>query len=195
MESLAEIIDRHARRIPERLAFVAGDAWLDWAHYASGSDQVAERFVRAGLARGDRIGVLLPDGPGVHLAYVAAEKAGLVVVGIGPRAGAAEIRHLLARSEARALLSAASHREHDLPALVAALRDEALGLERHFVTRGELLDASCLVEHEGDPGGSAAIDAARRRRNFSTNQFGKGTMASIKFRRWDKITIPLRQIC
>ena len=98
MESLAEVIDRHARRIPEGLAFVAGDARLGWRQYAEGSNRVAERLVRAGLAPGDRIGVLLPDGPGVHLASVAAEMAGLVVVGIGPRAGAAEIRHLLSRS-------------------------------------------------------------------------------------------------
>ena len=39
--------------------------------------------------------MLLPDGFAVHVAFVAAERAGLTVVGIGHRAGDAEIRHLL----------------------------------------------------------------------------------------------------
>ena len=44
------------------------------------------------MSRGDRVAILLPDGPGIHVAFVACEKAGLVAVGIGPRAGLAEIR-------------------------------------------------------------------------------------------------------
>lgn len=115
--------------------------------------------MRAGLAPGDRIGVLLPDGPGVHAAYVGAEKAGLVVVGIGPRAGAAEIRHLLTQTEARALLSPARHREHDLRALAASLRAQGVPLEHHFLARGELLDAAHL---ERDGGEVDAAPAARR---------------------------------
>ncbi|HVN37039.1 MAG TPA: class I adenylate-forming enzyme family protein [Myxococcota bacterium] len=145
MESLACVIDRHARRIPERVAFAAGDARLTWGAYAEGSDRVAERLARAGLGSGDRVGVLLPDGPGVHLAYVAAEKAGLVAVGIGPRAGAAEIRHLLALTQARALISPAIHREHDLRALVGELCADGVPLEHHFVVEGELLADSCLA--------------------------------------------------
>ncbi len=170
MESLAEVIDRHARRIPERLAFVAGDARLSWARYAEGSDRVAERFVRVGLAPGDRIGVLLPDGPGVHLAYVPAEKAGLVVVGIGPRAGAAEIRQLLSRTQARALLSPDSHREHDLRGLFASLRAESVPLEHHFLAQGELLDVTRLA-HAADDAPRSAAPASRPRRLAPTDLF------------------------
>lgn len=162
LESLADVIDRHARRIPERTAFVAGDARLSWAGYAEGSDRVAEQLVRAGLAPGDRLGVLLPDGPGVHLAYVAAEKAGLVVVGIGPRAGAAEIRHLLALTGARALLSPASHREHDLRALFASLCAEGVPLAHHFLVQGELQGASSLSRDGGAPPVAAPTAPPRR---------------------------------
>ena len=61
--------------------------------------------------------MLLPDGPGAHVAYVAAERAGLIVVGIGPRAGLTEVRHLLDRTQASALLAPASHRGADLAEL------------------------------------------------------------------------------
>jgi acyl-CoA synthetase len=150
VESLAQVIERHARRTPERPAFLAGGTRLSWAEYAQGSEQVADALARAGLVRGDRVGVLLPDGPGVHLAYVAAEKAGLCVVGIGPRAGAAEIRHLLRLCGARALISPARHREHDLRAQVAALRAEGVPLEHHFLVEDELRGAAGL-RRDGGP--------------------------------------------
>jgi acyl-CoA synthetase len=93
--------------------------------------------VRAGLAPGERVAVLLPDGPGVHVAFVATEKAGLVAMGIGPRAGEAEVRHLIARSGATALLSRARHRELDTRAFVSRLRTEGAPLRHHFVAVGD----------------------------------------------------------
>jgi len=82
----------------------------------------------------------------VHATYVACEKAGLVAVGIGPRAGAAEILHLLQRTGAAGLLSHAHHRDFDLEQLAAELRESDGPLTRHLVvsdTGG--LDAPVLV--------------------------------------------------
>jgi acyl-CoA synthetase len=73
----------------------------------------------------------------VHVAFVATEKAGLVAVGIGPRAGEAEIRHLVRRSGAVALVSRAQHRDLDTRALVASLREDGAPLRHHLVTAGE----------------------------------------------------------
>ena len=133
LKPLAETIDAHAARIPDALAFAAGDDALTWRGYAQRSDALAAALVRAGLARGERVAVLLPDGPGVHVAFVATEKAGLVSVGIGPRAGEAEIRHLIARSGAVALVSRARHRDLDTRALVQRLRAEGAPLRHHLV--------------------------------------------------------------
>jgi acyl-CoA synthetase len=77
--------------------------------------------------------VLLPDGIDPHVAYVAAEKAGLVIVGIGPRAGVEEIRHLLERTGAAAWLSPAVHRDVDLRVCFEEFRSEGLPLRRHLV--------------------------------------------------------------
>ncbi len=54
--------------------------------------------------------VLLPDGVAVHVAFVAAERAGLTVVGLGHRAGDDEIRHLLTLTRADALVTLTEHR-------------------------------------------------------------------------------------
>src|SRR5262249_2746789 len=70
---------------------------------------------------------------GVHVAFVATEKAGLVAVGIGPRAGEAEIRHLVARSGAVALGSRAHHRDLDAGALAARLRAGGAPLRHQLI--------------------------------------------------------------
>jgi acyl-CoA synthetase len=138
MKALAAWIDAHAQQRPRSHAFRADEEVLTWADYARGSDRFARRLCDAGLEPGERIGVVLPDGPDVHLVYVAAEKAGLVVVGIGPRAGAEEISHLLRVTGARALVSPAHLRGLDLVDLVAGLRRDGLPLGEHFLAEREL---------------------------------------------------------
>ena len=98
MEALAQRIDDLAGKNPDGAAFISEDASLSWREYAERSDRFAAHLVDRGLAPGDRVAVMLPDGPGVHVAFVGCEKAGLVVMGIGPRAGSDEIRHLVRRS-------------------------------------------------------------------------------------------------
>ena len=106
---------------------------MSWADYARHSDRLAAHLVDLGLEPGERVAVLLPDGPGVHVTFVACEKAGLVVMGIGPRAGIDEIRHLVRRAGASALLSRGTLRGADLRALFATLRDEGAPLRHHVV--------------------------------------------------------------
>jgi acyl-CoA synthetase len=132
--------------MPEGVAFYSGDDTLTWSDYAGRSDRLAALLAQTGLAPGDRVAVLLPDGPGIHVAFVACEKAGLVAVGIGPRAGLAEILHLTRRTGAAALLSQRSHRELETPSLVRTLKDEGHSL-LHIVCKGELeLDSPIEID-------------------------------------------------
>jgi len=148
MQALSEVIDAHAAARPTQLAYLEGNQTLSWQGYARRSQRLAGVLAGLGLARGERLAVLLPDGPGVHIAYVAAEKMGLVAVGIGPRAGAAELRHLLGTTRAAALISRATHRDLDLAATVAELR--ATGELRHHL----------VVEAELDEGAPLLVDGA-----------------------------------
>ena len=65
----------------------------------------AEVIVASGLGRGEHLAVYAPDGVVVHVAFLAAEKAGVVAVGIGARAGASEAQHLATRTGCRAVLT------------------------------------------------------------------------------------------
>src|SRR5689334_8035161 len=123
--TLAERVREHARTNPDGLAFIAGEDRLTWRAFDERSDRLAGHLVASGLARGERMGVLLPDGVEVHLAYLAALKAGVIVVGLGPRAGRQELRHLLTVAGATALLSLDEHRGEPVDDLV-----DGLGLRR-----------------------------------------------------------------
>ena len=103
--TIAELVAAHAAANPDGLAFASEGERLTWDAYDRWSDQLAGHLVAEGFRPGDRVAVKMPDGPGVHAAFVACEKAGLVVVGIGGRAGAREVDHLMTRTGARHLIT------------------------------------------------------------------------------------------
>ena len=104
-----------------------------WAQYDERATRLARVLAGGRLARGDRVAVVLPDGAAVHITFVAAERAGLTVVGIGHRAGDAELRHLLGLTQAKALVTMAEHRGRPSSELFAELRAEGLPMAHHVV--------------------------------------------------------------
>jgi len=159
MQPLAARIDALAATRPSAAAFLSDTEDLSWAEYARRSDRFAAHLAGLGLAPGERVAVLLPDGPGVHVAFVGCEKAGLVVMGIGPRAGREEIRHLVRKSGAAALVTRAASRDHDFGALFEALRSDGVALRHHIVVERQLdTDEACYT---GGP--AAPVDLAARR--------------------------------
>ena len=163
-ETLGDVVARHAASRPDAPAYIVVDGVpprvLTWAQYHQRSSLLAALFVRAGLSPGDRLGVVLPDGATVHAVFLAAEKAGLVVVGIGARAGPAELRHLLDRTGATALVTQEDLLGQPAGELVGSLRvDGGPGL-RHIVVPDMLDPPDSPVLVDGSPveppGGAAA---------------------------------------
>ena len=91
-DCLTDVIRRHAADNPNGTAFVdeTGDR-MSWRVYDELSDRIAAALLSTDLQQTERIIVFMPDGPLVHAAFVGAEKAGVVVMGIGHRAGESEL--------------------------------------------------------------------------------------------------------
>jgi acyl-CoA synthetase len=102
--TVGDLVARWGRERPDDIAYVVGDERLSWREYDARATALSATLTAA-LPRGARIAVLLPDTAAVHVAFVSAERAGLVVVGMGHRAGEAEIRHLLRTTGAAAVVT------------------------------------------------------------------------------------------
>ena len=106
------------------------------------SGRLAELFGSIGFERTERIVVFLPDSGLLHAAYLAAERAGLIVVGIGHRAGRAELSHLIGRCEAVAFVDLLEDGTASGPgSLFESLRTEHPHL-RHHIRIAEVLTSS-----------------------------------------------------
>jgi acyl-CoA synthetase len=144
--TLLDQVRRLAATEGDRPAFLADAGSLSWSGYLAASFRLARVFDALGVAPGSRVGVLLPDSAIVHVAFLAAEQAGLTVVGIGHRAGDREIAHLLGRTKAELLVTLADHRGRDTTELVAALADLGAPVRSHVVVPlVEAEDAPVLV--------------------------------------------------
>lgn len=139
MRSLGEHVAAHGRDRPTDAAYLGAGRTLGWAEYDVAAGAFAGQLCAlTGHARGDRIAVLLPDGPGVHIALVACERAGAIAVGIGPRAGLSEIEHLISLSGATTLVSLAEHPGAALAGAVQQWRHAGRPLRHHIEVDGEL---------------------------------------------------------
>jgi acyl-CoA synthetase len=154
--TLADHVRRHASDRPGATAFVADAGRLSWSDYDRGSDRVASALVGAGLPAGARVGVWLPDSATVHVAFLGAEKAGVTVVGIGARAGAREIRHLLTTTGATTLVTLAVHRGRPTTEVVDELRADGLDLLHVVLPLFEAPEAPETEAPETDGAGIAA---------------------------------------
>jgi long-chain acyl-CoA synthetase len=98
-------------------------ARLTYAQIGVKVDRFAAALVSFGLAKGDRIGLYLPNVPDYPIAYYGALKAGAIVVNMSPLYSRAELAHQTANSGARIVVTT------DVPAMydtACALLDDGL---------------------------------------------------------------------
>lgn len=149
-ESLAARIRSLARSRPHDPAFVVDERVLDWAGYDAAADRLARVFLGLGLAAGERIAVWVPDGTPFHVAYQAAERCGLVCLGLAPRCGERELAHLLSLASARTLVSAPQMADGPAAERVARLRERGIRIDFHLTLAGDAFPDDA-IELDGRP--------------------------------------------
>ena len=68
--SLAEWVERRARETPRAIAYRSPHDSASWLDYHERSQRLARLIAAERFAPGDRVAVMLPDGPGVHAAVL-----------------------------------------------------------------------------------------------------------------------------
>jgi acyl-CoA synthetase len=104
--TLSDAVRRNAVQSPDRAAYVDHpDLSLNWREFDHAATALAEQLAGVGVAPGDRVGVWHGDSAAIHVLYVAVERCGAVVVGIGARAGTREVAQIVRRSQPQILIS------------------------------------------------------------------------------------------
>jgi len=116
-------LDRSARMDPARTAIYSGSgAWASHGELARRVSRVAGGLrQRRGLARGDRVAIVMRNAPEYLVALYGAWWAGLCAVPVNAKLHAREIEYIVANSGARLVL--------DDPSQVPALEDEPVECE------------------------------------------------------------------
>jgi acyl-CoA synthetase len=148
-DTLQARIAQLAAERPDDPAYITPRGRFTWADYAAWAARVAASVATLGLAPGERVAVLLPDGPMIHAVFVGLAQAGLVTVGIGARAGDQEIAHLIRRTGARALVTHAALRERTAQALAAALAQRDAGVRRLVIVPDALAEPQAPIRVDG----------------------------------------------
>ena len=144
-ETLADDIAAHAVAKPDSPAFITETDRVSWRQYDEAAGRLAAALVAAGYQRGERVAVQLPDTAAVHIAFVGLEKAGLVAVGIGARAGDRELRHLFARTHAAGFITHARHRGQTVADEIDSLRAAHPDLRHHIVLAEDIAAGGAIT--------------------------------------------------
>ena len=118
-----------AHRDREALVEVASGRRWTWAELDADVDALAIGLIRAGIGKGDRVGIWSPNCAEWTLTQYATAKIGAVLVNINPAYRTHELAYVLSQSGIRLLISAPAVKTSDYRAMVEEVRDE-VGLEQ-----------------------------------------------------------------
>ena len=114
--TLPAMLDASVARAPDAIFSDFLGARLSYAQVGQWVDRFAAGMQALGLARGDRIGLFLPNVPAYPIAYYGALKAGALVVNLSPLYTVDELAHQIGDSGARTIVTC------DVPQLYAAAK-------------------------------------------------------------------------
>ncbi|MGB6206564.1 class I adenylate-forming enzyme family protein [Mycobacterium sp.] len=104
--TLSDAVHRNAEQSPDRAAYVDHPGVsLTWHEFDLAARTLAEQLAGLGVTRGDRIAVWHGDSTAIHVLFVAIERCGAIVVGIGARAGTREVAQLLRSAQPKMLIA------------------------------------------------------------------------------------------
>jgi acyl-CoA synthetase len=142
---------------PHADAYITTTRRMNWVQYHDRARALAGVLVELGFERGARVGVMVPDGPAVHVVMLGCELAGVTAVGIGTRAGSREIAHILGKTGAAGFVTPEQLAGVEAEAVFAAAQLDVPTLRVHVVVDEEGVavsapDATLTSEHlQGRP--------------------------------------------
>jgi amino acid adenylation domain-containing protein len=119
-----QLLEASAKRTPDRIALVCGDRRLTYREIEVAANHLAHALCQGGIERGDRVAILLDNGPEAVISIFAALKAGGAFVVIHPGIKRDRLALLLADAEPTVLITchALSRQSAEVLAAQSSLR-------------------------------------------------------------------------
>jgi acyl-CoA synthetase (AMP-forming)/AMP-acid ligase II len=132
----ADLLDRHAREQPDRLAIADSRTRLSYADYARRSQRLAAHFIALGLTGDDVIALQLPNWSEFAVIVNAATLAGIPFCQVHSDFRSREIEFVLRYTGAAVFICPVAFRRFDYLAMIGELRP-ALPALRHVMAVGD----------------------------------------------------------
>lgn len=108
--TVSQAVRRNAAHRPDKIAYLDyPGTGLSWSQFDQAATALAEQLTALGVTPKDRVAVWHGDSAAIHALFVAIERCGAVVVGIGARAGTREATHILRSTRPGLLISDPQH--------------------------------------------------------------------------------------
>jgi acyl-CoA synthetase len=118
--TLSDAVRGNVERSPDRVAYLDEGISLTWREFDAAATALAEQLAGIGISPGDRVAVWHGDSAAIHALFVAVERCGAVVVGIGARAGTREVAAILGNSQPKIVISDAQRSDAATQVVAAA---------------------------------------------------------------------------
>jgi acyl-CoA synthetase (AMP-forming)/AMP-acid ligase II len=135
--TLDAIVGRNARRFPAKPALIDGAISLNWAELDARVDRVAAALAGAGLKRGDRAALLLPNCREYLELYFGCARAGVIAVPVNYRLTPTETATVLAGAHPALLVAGG-----DYLGTARAIENDLPELKRWVIGQGSLAGAT-----------------------------------------------------
>jgi long-chain acyl-CoA synthetase len=154
MTNLSVYLAESANRYPDASALVCDDTTMSYLALGNDVARFADYLTYGGLQPGDRVGVMLPNGPEFAVVFYGVLHAGGVVVPLNPALHARSVEFYLTIIDARMLFVTPRHAIANTVAAVTA------GAQPVEVGRHGIAQLTAGFVGRADPVGRAARDAA-----------------------------------
>lgn len=111
MNNIYTILEQSAGTYPENSAFIFLDKQFTYKKVKDTVDRLAQGFISVGFSRGDKVGIMLPNGPHFPVVFFALLKIGVTIIPVSIHHKSEEIHHRMEDSEAKGIIYWKSYRQ------------------------------------------------------------------------------------
>jgi len=154
MRTLSQVLRETAKRFPARPAiFDPSGLPMTYEELNAEVDRLARGLLDMGVAKGDKVGLWMPNVPEWVTAYFAIARIGAVVVPMNTRYKTHEVEYILDNSEATTLFAVDAFANIDYLKMIAAIRPKLRNLKHVIIAgdAGETGHAYADVVKAGEP--------------------------------------------